>query len=50
MKVSELISVLRKAKAHVMIPVIEDRIEFCGQWAGEYGKKAYMVIPSESEE
>ena len=37
------------AKAHVMIPVIEDRIEFCGQWAGEYGKKAYMVIVNESK-
>lgn len=28
------------AKAHVMLPIIEERVEICSQWAGEYGRVA----------
>lgn len=32
------------AKAHVMLPIIEQRIEICSQWAGEYGLEMYHNI------
>ena len=34
------------AKAHVMKPIIIERIEICGQLAGDYGKKLYEDILS----
>lgn len=32
------------AKAHVMIPVVQQRIEICGKLAGEYGVELYRKI------
>ena len=32
------------AKAHVLIPVIQQRIELCGKLAGEYGEALYRKI------
>lgn len=32
------------AKAHVLIPVIQQRIEICGKLAGEYGEELYRKI------
>lgn len=32
------------AKAHVMLPIVEQRIEICAQWAGEYGLEMYQKI------
>ncbi len=38
------------AKAHVMIPIIEQRIEICSMLAGEYGKELYQKLQSEKTE
>ena len=32
------------AKAHIMIPIIAERIEICNQLSGEYGQKLYQEI------
>ncbi len=32
------------AKAHVLIPVVQQRIEICGKLAGEYGEELYRKI------
>ncbi len=32
------------AKAHVLIPVVRQRIEICGKLAGEYGEELYRKI------
>ena len=32
------------AKAHVMLPVIEERIRICEMWAGDYGKETLLHI------
>ncbi len=32
------------AKAHVMQPLIEQRIEICGQWTGDYGRGTYKQL------
>lgn len=32
------------AKAHVMIPIVLDRIEICSKWAGEYAYEVYKDI------
>ena len=32
------------AKAHVMIPIIEERVDVCSQWAGEHGEKMYKKL------
>ncbi len=32
------------AKAHVMIPVIEEKLRICGMWAGEYGLEKYESL------
>lgn len=32
------------AKAHVLIPVVQQRIEICGKLAGEYGEDLYRKI------
>ena len=32
------------AKAHVLIPVVRQRIEVCGKLAGEYGEELYRKI------
>lgn len=32
------------ARAHVMIPIIEERVDVCSQWAGEHGEKMYKRL------
>ena len=32
------------ARAHVMLPIIEQRIEICEKLSGDYGKKLYEDI------
>lgn len=32
------------AKAHVLIPVVKERIEVCSQWAGEYAWQMYSKL------
>jgi len=32
------------AKAHVLIPIVQQRIEICEQLAGEYGVELYRKI------
>ncbi len=32
------------AKAHIIIPIIQDRIVICTQWAGSYGSETYARI------
>ena len=38
------------AKAHILIPIIEQRIEICSQLAGEYGKELYQKLLDEGKE
>jgi len=38
------------AKAHVMLPIIEERVEICSQWAGEYGRVAIREGVGHDEE
>ena len=37
------------AKAHVMIPIIEERIDICSKWAGDYGREKYLWLLKEEE-
>lgn len=32
------------AKAHVLLPIVEERIHVCEQWAGEYGREVYQQL------
>ena len=34
------------AEAHIMLPVIEERIRICGAWADGYADKLYPQIAS----
>lgn len=36
------------AKAHIMLPVIEERIRICSVWAGEYADEVYRSIIAEN--
>ena len=36
-------------KARVMMPVIEERIAVCGQWAGQHGYEMLAKIQEENE-
>jgi len=36
------------AKAHIMIPIIEERIDICSKWAGDYGREKYLWLLKES--
>lgn len=38
------------AKAHVLVPIIEQRIDICGQLAGNYGKELYDKLLAEGKE
>ena len=38
------------AKAHILIPIIEQRIEICSQLAGEYGKELYQKLLDEGKD
>ena len=38
------------AKAHILIPIIEQRIEICSHLAGEYGKELYQKLLDEGKE
>lgn len=37
------------AKAHVLLPIVEERIHICEQWAGEYGRVVYQQLTSNKE-
>lgn len=38
------------AKAHVMMPVIEERVEVCSQWAGKHGHDMLLKLQGEKEQ
>lgn len=37
------------AKAHVLLPIIEERIHICEQWVGEYGREVYQRLKGNKE-
>lgn len=38
------------AKAHVLLPVIQERIRICEQWSGEFGREKYEMLKRDSKE
>ena len=41
---THLLNVVADAKAHIMIPIIEERIEICEKLAGKYSEELYRQI------
>ena len=37
------------AKAHIQVPVIEERVQICEALAGEYGRELYQSIIEEKK-